>query len=113
MKKSEVPQQKGALGTIKEMCYATDENGNYTTTLSSGWDVKSTALEASLQYIDEQLSEAKKLVSEGVKKPYRVLYDFVPNGLERFSWIYESLAMDSQTAHKSKGFCQVIRKNIS
>ena len=54
MKKSEVPQQKGALGTIKEMCYATDENGNYTTTLSSGWDVKSTALEASLQYIDEQ-----------------------------------------------------------
>ena len=66
MKKSEVPQQKGALGTIKEMCYATDENGNYTTTLSSGWDVKSTALEASLQYIDEQLSEAKKLVSEGI-----------------------------------------------
>lgn len=94
MKKSEVPQQKGALGTIKEMCYATDENGNYTTTLSSGWDVKSTALEASLQYIDEQLSEAKKLVSEGVKSPilyYMILcrmdWNVLAGYMNRWQWI--------------------------
>ncbi len=46
MKKEEVPQDKSNLskGNLKELCYATDENGNYTTALSSGWEPKTIAL---------------------------------------------------------------------
>ena len=47
MKENEVPQQEGALGDIKELCYDTDTNGNYTTCLSAGWEVNNIALEAS------------------------------------------------------------------
>ena len=41
MKKNEVPQDKSSLSSInmKELCYATDENGNYTTELSEGWRI--------------------------------------------------------------------------
>lgn len=81
MKKSEVPQEEGALGAIKEICYATDENGNYTTTLSSGWNVKTTALEESLKYIDEQVNEAKQLVIQGKKSP--IIYYMI---LCRMDW---------------------------
>ena len=48
MKESELPQEKGALRDLTELCYVTDDEGNYTTTrLSSGWEVKNVALEAS------------------------------------------------------------------
>ncbi|MDO4228229.1 MAG: hypothetical protein Q4C98_00280 [Capnocytophaga sp.] len=94
MKKSEVPQEEGALGTIKEVCYATDENGNYTTTLSAGWNVKTTALEESLQYIDEQANEAKKMVIQGKKSPivyYMILcrmdWDVLAGYMNRWQWI--------------------------
>ena len=47
MKKEEVPQDKSNLasGNLKEMVYAVDEKGEYTTTLSTGWDPKTIALD--------------------------------------------------------------------
>ena len=45
MKESELPQEKGALRDLTELCYVTDDEGNYTTRVSSGWEVKNVALE--------------------------------------------------------------------
>src|ERR1700712_356466 len=54
MKKEDVPQDLGALGKItKEVCYATDASGKYTTQLSNGWDVKTTALDTAWQKVED------------------------------------------------------------
>ena len=64
MKKSEVPQHKGNFGNIptRELCYAVDENGEYTTELTSGWDPKSIALKNPLDDINERVANAKSRV---------------------------------------------------
>lgn len=63
MKKEDVPQDLGALGKItKEVCYATDESGKYTTQLSNGWDVKNTALDIAWQDIEGRIALAKQKV---------------------------------------------------
>lgn len=63
MKKEDVPQDLGALGKVtKEVCYATDENGKYTTALSNGWDIKSTALNTAWQNVEERIATAKQKV---------------------------------------------------
>jgi|SRR5690606_26916699 len=60
MKKHDVPQHQGNLSknNIREVIYATDENGNYTTELSSGWEPKTIALDRSLEQINERMQEA-------------------------------------------------------
>jgi hypothetical protein len=61
MKKEDVPQDLGALGKItKEVCYATDESGKYTTELSQGWDVKINALDVTWNNIDQKVKAAKE-----------------------------------------------------
>ena len=69
MKETELPQEKGALQDFTELCYVTDDEGNYTTLSSSGWEVKSIALEASLSRLQEQIDEAKADVLAGHKSP--------------------------------------------
>lgn len=71
MKKEEVPQDKSNLSSInmKELCYATDENGDYTTALSTGWEPKSIALENSLREISERIEQAKSDIRKGVASP--------------------------------------------
>ncbi|MCG2610967.1 hypothetical protein LZZ90_05560 [Flavobacterium sp. SM15] len=71
MKKEDVPQDKSTLSSInlKELCYATDENGNYTTALSTGWEPKTIALENSLQDINERIEQAKADVKNGKASP--------------------------------------------
>lgn len=71
MKKNEVPQDEGNLSksNMKELVYATDENGNYTTALSSGWEPKTIALSNSLEDINERIEEAKQRVKEGKASP--------------------------------------------
>jgi len=66
MKKDEVPQDVSALGKLtKEVCYATDSEGKYTTALSSGWDVKITALDTAWGDIDKRIANAKQQVLDG------------------------------------------------
>ena len=60
MKENEVPQELGALGGLTELCYATDEEGNYTTLQSVGWDVKTTAIRVSMVLFAEQMEEARQ-----------------------------------------------------
>lgn len=71
MKKNEVPQDDGNLSksNMKELVYATDENGNYTTELSSGWEPKSIALSNSIEEINERIADAKSKVAAGKASP--------------------------------------------
>lgn len=63
MKKEDVPQDLGSLGKItREVCYATDKDGRYTTQLSSGWEVKAQALDLAWQDIDQRIAAAKQKV---------------------------------------------------
>jgi hypothetical protein len=70
MKKEDVPQDLGSLGKItKEVCYATDGSGKYTTELSRGWDVKASALEVAWQDIEERVAAARAKVLKNEASP--------------------------------------------
>jgi len=71
MKKEEVPQDQSNLSksSIKELIYATDENGNYTTALSTGWEPKTIALSNSIDEINERIAFAKEEVANGKVSP--------------------------------------------
>ena len=71
MKKSEVPQDKSNISALnmKELCYATDENGEYTTALSAGWEPKTIALDNAIQEIKERTEEARQQVMSGQASP--------------------------------------------
>ena len=70
MKKDEVPQDLSSLGKItKEVCYATDGDGKYVTELSSGWDVKITALDTAWGDIGKRIAAAKQQVLDGKASP--------------------------------------------
>lgn len=71
MKKEQVPQDNSGLAkkNIHELCYAVDENGNYTTVQSSGWNVKATALDESLELIEERINQTKNEVLQGKLSP--------------------------------------------
>src|SRR5882762_751872 len=70
MKKDDVPQDLSSLGKItKEVCYATDSNGKYVTELSSGWDVKITALDTAWGDIEKRIAAAKQQVLNGKASP--------------------------------------------
>ena len=71
MKKEEVPQDKGNLSNknMKELVYATDEKGNYTTALSTGWEPKTIALSNSIEEISERIALAKTQVENNEVSP--------------------------------------------
>lgn len=63
MKKEDVPQDKGSLGKVtREVVYAKDDSGKYTTELSTGWDVKTKALDVAWKDIDDRIQAARKKV---------------------------------------------------
>ena len=71
MKQDEVPQDVSNLSTknVRELCYATDKDGNYTTVLSQGWEPKTIALNNSIQEIEERIEQAKADVRSGLISP--------------------------------------------
>ena len=71
MEKDKVPQDKSNLtkNNVKELLYATDENGNYTTTQSTGWEPKTIALSNSIDEINERIAEARQQVLNGEVSP--------------------------------------------
>ena len=79
MKKEDVPQDLSSLGKItKELCYATDESGKYTTELSRGWDIKISALDTAWQDIKDRVTLARQLVLNDKASP--ILF-FMEKGL--------------------------------
>jgi len=71
MKKEEVPQDEGNLSknNVRELLYATDEYGNYTTALSKGWEPKSIALSNAMNDIFERMESAKAEILAGNSSP--------------------------------------------
>ncbi len=71
MKKSEVPQEDSVLKSVNmtEIYYVTDEDGNYTTANSSGWEAKALALDESMELINERVRQAKQDVAKGKASP--------------------------------------------
>lgn len=70
MKKNEIPQDDGALGRIaKEVTYVVDEDGTYVTGQSTGWSVKSEALDTAWNEVNEKVTLAKQKVLNGEASP--------------------------------------------
>jgi len=71
VKKQDLPQDESNLqsANMTEVLYVTDENDNYTTANSIGWDAKKAALEESIALINERIEEARKNVSNNIVSP--------------------------------------------
>lgn len=71
MKKQDLPQDESNLqsANMTEVLYVTDENDNYTTANSIGWDAKKAALEESMALINERIEEAKQNVANNLVSP--------------------------------------------
>ncbi len=77
MKKEEIPQDDGALNKLtKEVVYAVDASGNYTTELSTGWEVKAEALDLAWSEIDQRIANAKQKVLNGEASPILYFMEF-------------------------------------
>ncbi len=70
MKIKDIPQDESALKDFtNELCYAKNENGNYTTAKSKGWNVKKEALDATWNDIENQKKEALEAIKLGIESP--------------------------------------------
>ncbi|EGV42920.1 hypothetical protein BZARG_2042 [Bizionia argentinensis JUB59] len=78
MKKDEVPQDTSNLETakMKELCYAVDENGSYTTVNSSGWKPKTIALSQAIEEINERIEAARKRVLNNETSPIEYYMEY-------------------------------------
>lgn len=73
MKKEEIPQDDGALNKLtKEVVYAVDGSGKYSSELSTGWDVKTKALDLAWEDIEKRIEAARQKVLNDEASP--VLY---------------------------------------
>lgn len=73
MQKKDIPQDPSALNNVsKEICYVLDEKGKYVTGLSTGWEVKATALDLAWDDIRERANNAKERAQKGEVSP--ILY---------------------------------------
>lgn len=70
MKKEEVPQDASPLDKFtKEVCYAVNDNGEYVTALSRGWQVKADALGITWQDVEERVNDALQKIKNGEASP--------------------------------------------
>jgi hypothetical protein len=70
MKKEDIPQDPGALSkATKEVCYAVDQSGKYTTELSVGWDIKARALDVAWDDISQRVEAARQKVKNKEASP--------------------------------------------
>lgn len=70
MKKEELPQDKCALESMtRELLYVKNNDGKYTTGLSTGWEVKKDALDNAWDDIHDRIESARKDVINGLKSP--------------------------------------------
>ena len=71
MKAKEVPQDDADMmrGKFREPVYSLDENGNYTTVKSVGWDPKNAVMQQAWDNINEKVSKVRKKVIDGELSP--------------------------------------------
>jgi len=76
MKKEELPQDKSALdGYTRDVCYVKNENGKYEKALSSGWEIKSEALDNAWNDINHRVEDARLAVKNGEKSPIYYFFE--------------------------------------
>ena len=77
MKKEEIPQDDGALNKLtREVVYAVDSSGNYSTELSTGWEVKSKALDLAWEDIAKRIETARQKVLNKEASPILFFLEF-------------------------------------
>lgn len=71
MKKQDLPQDESNMksANMTEVLYVTDENDNYTTANSIGWNAKKAALDESMELINERIEEARQNVADHKVSP--------------------------------------------
>lgn len=71
MKKSEVPQDNGRVVQkgSRELYYAVDENGEYTTALSTGWEAKNIVQDHTMEVLQAEIDQASADVKSGKVSP--------------------------------------------
>jgi hypothetical protein len=71
MKKSEVPQDNGRVFEkgSRELYYAVDDDGQYTTQLSTGWDAKTVVQDQTMLALQERIDKAQQDVRKGEVSP--------------------------------------------
>lgn len=70
MEIKDVPQDPGILDDYgREICYAVDQNGNYSLVQSSGWDPKNIANKQAWQTIEKKMNRAREEILDGKLSP--------------------------------------------
>jgi hypothetical protein len=71
MKSKDVPQDDANMlqGKFKEPVYSLDENGNYTTVKSVGWDPKNEVMQEAWDVINEKVEATREKVLAGELSP--------------------------------------------
>jgi hypothetical protein len=70
MDKKEVPQDEGLTeGRFEDICYALDENGNYTVVPTTGWQPKTDAMLQAWDVIHEKVEQVRQRVLSGELSP--------------------------------------------
>lgn len=78
MKKQDIPQDESNLksANMTEVLYVTDENNNYSTANSIGWEAKKAALDESMALINERIQQAKENVANNLVSPIIYFMEF-------------------------------------
>jgi hypothetical protein len=87
MEKKDVPQDHGIFGQWHGVCYVTDENGNYVSSTTSGWEPTNIANGIAWEFINEDLDQILKRVKNGELSPlayYMNKYMLDPKVLGRY-----------------------------
>jgi hypothetical protein len=70
MNKKDVPQDEGlSEGLFEDICYALDENGNYTVVPTTGWQPKTDAMLQAWDVIHEKVEKVRQQVLSGELSP--------------------------------------------
>ncbi|WP_321418176.1 hypothetical protein [uncultured Desulfobacter sp.] len=70
MEIKDVPQDPGILDDYgREICYAVDQNGNYSLAQSIGWDPKNVANRQAWQLIEKKVNKARIDILDGKLSP--------------------------------------------
>ncbi|MDQ1097916.1 MULTISPECIES: hypothetical protein [Chryseobacterium] len=71
MRKQDLPQDESNMksANMTEVLYVIDENDQYTTANSIGWEAKKLALDESMELIHERIEEARQNVAQNKVSP--------------------------------------------
>jgi hypothetical protein len=115
MKKEEVPQDGDNLhqGSFKQIFYAVDPNGSYTSVTSVGWEPENIALEQAWEHVETRVAQMQEAVHAGQLSPIafymeRTLLDLplLARKIGKFQWQVKRHMKPSVFAKLSSGIME-------